>query len=366
MLYLGIVTVIFSIFLVQGNSKTPDLIDQKSCQEVRLDQNGGPFDGYKFQDQGDIGNCYAFMGAKLADAWRYSHETPGQKPDRRQSSGLALSMAYSASNPLASSLDGAFSCDILKYAYDNGGCDVEVIDNLFTSTDSLGNPIDQMLHQYDLYSKYESKDNDKAADKMATKICLRTNKILSDGNHINISDVMSALTEQTKTKFVYDLLVKDLCENTYNALPTNAPRRGGNDLQKRDCDFYPLSTYAPEFTRGIPAEESVTLAQQGTLNAINDALDSGRPAGLGICAGVLKGSPGGINWNESTSRSNYAADLGQCGGHAVVTIGKKWVKDHCEYLIFNSWEAKLGDQGKIWVRASDLAKSTMEVFQIIN
>ncbi|MEK7689943.1 MAG: hypothetical protein AAB425_02870, partial [Bdellovibrionota bacterium] len=326
---------------------------------IRLDAPGGPFENYQFESQGDVGDCYAFMSAKLTDAWRFKNGI-----DQRQSSGFASAMIISANDPLSRDLDGNFGCDALLWAVEHGGCSFKSVTERMGGRDpKVADELGRLLKLYRKVDRHGALYSEKKLDRMEGKICRVAKKLLGPAGDEEMEkcNILDSTSQSTGTKFIYDLLLKEGCSLPENQLKISSPLMKVKwDVVDR-CDTGPVSPHDLFQIKSLPKKEAAFFAQKGALDAIDTALLDTKPAGIGFCATFLR-KPGsvGINWNGD----RYSPDLATCGGHAAAVIGRRKEKEKCQYLIYNSWEVRAGDGGKQWVDADDLARNLMQVYRL--
>jgi len=304
--------------------------------------------------QSDLGVCYAYAAAQLADAWRISHRTP---------------FASKRISPLVAVLDAGLVHNRLPFfGFDLGirslsdveeGHTEDMIDTLReegfcpeSQTMGSGPDIDEVFVArrlatgFDEYVDWKRRNHRLVGDAGSFGALLNYDQpeaqqryarsILADLRSIRVPEAELPSLELTarllvgtnKARFVRDML---------------AHRCGGRRVR---ADIPSARTYGDEDT---PYRKFV--------DRIDKLLDKRvpQPIGVSYCPNVL------------TKGGNYYG-LPDCAGHISVLVGRRYnpAKDRCEYLVQNTWGESCGlyhsdwecEKGKIWVERSALTVNT--------
>lgn len=344
--------------------------------EFRLDEDGGPMEQVPVLDQGEIGSCYAYVGAQMLDAWRFGN---GIKPDGRhiRPEALAIDSAL-AEETERSNLDGGKTINVLKAGL-AGACVQWQADpkKLQGWLSKAGNTAWLNRHYQDSIRS----DERYLAQLENPGYC----EELSKGGVDPASQRANCL-ERLKNRRQASTVVRSKLLNDCRefAVAGGAPSEAIQRLEAQLEEILSKTDYPPLAPAGLakdavacdpknrieipepkPTPVSRSFPKYGATEIkkfLNDHFQaSSQPVGIDFCSHLLLREPGGRKYKFT----DYSQE--NCGPHASLVVGRrKTFFGRCQYLIRNSWGKGCDrynfdwdcDDGNIWVDEETLTSNT--------
>lgn len=373
---------------------------------MRLDQDfpgGKPVNKAKYKtmqtvpvQKQDLGICYAYGAAQMADAVRHKRQLEkGKKPDWKVSSPVFLAvntanawdergLYYKKPNNKDPHFpfEGGHLCDAFKTAQDLGTCSKDKLDAFFDSNKLNEETFFEKLLQVEESLKLnQERINKEHSDKLKEIY----NKPQSEDDFyvehlwdklVQVNDSISNRDEQLKActytaidemydnfkevfgdafkinRFLFkEYFSVDMFDNTFEisyifkSICPQADRTKVNTTSK--CNTFDVA-------KSIDSGKSYPFTQKILTELEKDSL----PVGISYCSKLLKRDPSfkGIT-TKTKSKLSFKKDKNgdrECGNHASVITGSRWnpKSKSCELLIRNSWGAQCNSYKKYYPNKS--------------
>ncbi|MBI3557567.1 MAG: hypothetical protein HY074_14995 [Deltaproteobacteria bacterium] len=317
---------ILIILLAIGNAQAGS-----ACTSVRIEAMAHIPVG----NQADTNTCYAFAGAQLVDAWRFSHtDTGGDAKFEHQTSPLTAALDARASESGNDSIDSGRACEAVDAIRSAGSCDDREVPAGFKEKNTRP-AIATLRAAYDNAHKF-SKD----------------------------AHMQAALVEEVET------FLRDTAKVPATAIP------GSHELEQLLIEPHPVPFLRAIIARGCTSEHRMMIklpkcttyrptpvSSEKVLETIQRTLEQAnpQPAAVRYCSQVLKAGrrfTGGVVEGKASK---------ECRKHVSLVIGRRENKlksgvTRCQLLIRNSWGVKSRkyssdwdvEEGNIWVDSDSL------------
>ena len=294
-------------------------------------------------NQTDTNLCYAFAGAQLVDAWRFSNTaTGGDSNFAHQTSPLTAALDQRTIENDDKSIEGGRACEVVDAIRTDGSCDDRVISPGFKEKNTK--PAIAMLRAaYDNAHKFSKEAS------MQAPLVEEVETYLGKTAKLPVSEIPNA----------HEL------EQLFNQ-PHPVPYLRG--IIARGCTpEHRLTLHVPKCEVYRPGKN---VSTEKLLAGIRYALDRAnpQPAAVSYCSQVLRQ---GRSFTGGVVAGNAAKD---CRKHVSLVIGRREQKlaggaVRCQLLIRNSWGVHSSkyskdwdiEDGNIWVDSDTLIANTYGV-----
>ena len=363
-----------------------------TCPNIRLDKDfpgGKPVNKAKYktmqsarvQNQ-DLGICYAYGAAQIADAVRHKRQLEkGKKPDSRTASPVFLAvntraawdekgLYYKSNGDPHFPFEGGHLCDAFETAGRLGTCPKDTMDTVFDSNKLNEETFFEKLLQVEENLKVKRNDIDKKFIKDISDIYERpisekenlyeffvnkataVNDSITGRNNEIVACTYSAIDELYDSfkdvfgdafkinRFLFkNFFSPDMFDNTFEIsfiFQTICPIEDRLKVNTgSSCNVYDVK-------KSIASGKSSPFTQKILEELKADSL----PVGISYCSKILSRGPtyGGITTKTSSSLKfkKTANGKNDCGNHASIITGSRWnpKTSSCELLVRNSWGAQ--------------------------
>ncbi len=287
------------------------------------------------ENQADTNTCYAFAGAQLVDAWRFSHSDSGGDTNyAHQTSPLTAALDARAAELSDKSIDSGRACEAVDAIRAAGSCDDSVVPAGFKEKKTRSS-IALLRAAYDNAQKFTNDAHLQAALFEEVEKFLRETAKVPATQIPTQHELEQLFAEKHPVPYLRGIMAR-ACTPEHR-LFVKVPK----------CE-----TYRPSPVSSAKVRETIRLV----LEAANP-----QPAAVSYCSQVLKK---GRSYTTGVVNGKAAAD---CRKHVSLVIGRREKKladgaVRCQLLIRNSWGIRTKtyssdwdlEQGDIWVDSDSL------------
>lgn len=184
-----------------------------NCADVRLDQNGGPFEAKipMYNQRNTFAICYAFSLSQMIDAYRFSH---GDQETSHRTSPVAIAVAFSAKNYDKLSVEYGSAVEAFQAIKDFGSCDFAYLRDELRKA---GNSTAFIREYFEIFSKLNQEGytnhhtikpffNEKFYSELSCKL------VPLPINQVNLKLLVEYLNKQNPLQFL-NQIISDICKH---------------------------------------------------------------------------------------------------------------------------------------------------------